>query len=195
MIRLNSQNLKKYAKIVNNDEKYGKEAKLIKKVLLKYPLNKDILAVAIKIAIIDITNNTNISKHKKFVSLYDLAKHICSINNFDKRLQKGDVTLVNQIANVKGKRNFFSFATKYCCYHNYYIYKKDDYSIFDGVVIKNLPKYNEKIKSSWLKKCKENYDYNSFNEAINKTLDMNNIRIKNKKRYFDWFLWYPNKNK
>ena len=43
---------------------------------------------------------------------------ILEIPDFDKRLEKGDLELVNIIARNIGAVNMFSFASKYCTYHN-----------------------------------------------------------------------------
>lgn len=87
-----------------------------------------------KIAVIDVTNSTHLLQYKSKLSLYDLAKLILEIPDFDKRLEKGDPELVNIIARNIGAVNMFSFASKYCTYHNVEVYGRDDYSIFDGIV-------------------------------------------------------------
>ena len=73
--------------------------------------------------------------------MYDLAKVVLDIPNFDDRLATGDTKLVNIIAKNIDAINMISFASKYCTYHNVEVYKRDDYSIFDGIVKKALPHY------------------------------------------------------
>jgi hypothetical protein len=70
-----------------------------------------------------------------------LAKVIYEIPDFDSRLATGDPELVNIIARNIDSINMFSFASKYCTYHNVEIYGRDDYSIFDGIVKHSLPHY------------------------------------------------------
>ena len=53
--------------------------------------------------------------------------------------------------------------------------------------IEFLPKHNNKI--TWRK----NYKYQSYNDCIGKLLDDNNIKIPFRRRKFDHFLWYPNR--
>ena len=65
--------------------------------------------------------------------MYDLAKVILEIPNFDDRLAEGDPELVNIIARNIGAVNMFSFASKYCTYHNVEVCGRDDYFIFDGI--------------------------------------------------------------
>ena len=52
--------------------------------------------------------------------------------------------MVNLIARSNGKRNLFSFASKYCCYHNRNLYERDDYSILD-TVLKEQPRYFDDV--------------------------------------------------
>lgn len=95
-----------------------------------YPKNHIIDDVLIKVSALNNLYGTN---------LYEVvlvAKNIVS-QDIDKRLQAGDVTLVNDIAMVKMKNEkkwcFYSFATKYCSHHNHF-----DYPIYDSYVDKVL---------------------------------------------------------
>ena len=87
------------------------------------------------------TNNTNlveillkVSTLNDFYStnIYDthsVAKHILSLGA-DKKITQGDLSLVDQMANVNfnGKvRRVYSFATKYCSHH-----APDTYPIYDS---------------------------------------------------------------
>lgn len=170
--------------------KYGKEYRLIEDVLKKYPNNKTIEDVACKIAVIDFTNSTNLRQNK--INLYTLAKIITSID-FDARVAKGDVSLVSDIikeCHVK----LYSFASKYCCYHNTFLYNRDDYSIYDSVVKKHLPEYaTEKLPAS---KWRKNFNYETFNQYIGDLLDEYGITAATepqRRRLFDHYVWYKNK--
>lgn len=130
---------------------YGDENILITRCLNKFPLNTDPDVVAMKISLIDITNSTNLSRHKRFINLDELSRIIVTIPNIDKRIEAGDPDVVNEIARCNGKINLFSFASKYCCYHNCNLYKHDDYSILDNVLKEYLPRYFSDIKKSRIK--------------------------------------------
>lgn len=172
---------------------YGKEDKLITECFKKFKENTDINIVAMKIGLIDITNSTHISQHKSLVSAYDIAEHIVSIKDIDKRLQEGDPLLVSEIARVKGhggEINLFSFASKYCCYHNKNVYSRDDYSIYDNVLKDNLKKYFDDIKPYKIDKWRKAYDYKSYNDYITNKLDELGIHIKFRKRKFDHYIWF-----
>ncbi len=90
-------------------------------------------------------------------SIYDtisIAKHIQKLN-IDEKLSKGDPQLVHEIAvghGIKSSKrstqlNFYSFATKYCSWHN-----QTDYSIYDSFIERILIGY------------KKNDAFSSFNQ-------------------------------
>ena len=186
------ENIEAGHKAVIESANYGKEAKIIHDVLRAFPQNTDLNTVAMKIAVIDVTNSTHLAQYKSSVSLYDLAELIVDIKDFDARLRQGDPTLVNIIAN-NGKINLFSFASKYCTYHNVEIYERDDYSIFDGVVRNVLPHYIKGLSAFQVEKWRMKMEYQAFNDCIGRLLDENHIDIRFKRRKLDHFLWYQNR--
>ena len=190
-IVLRSKDLHEAHNDVLSDDKYGKEYRLIESVLKKYPNNKTIEDVACKIAVIDFTNSTNLRLSK---NLYTLAEIITSIN-FDAKVAIGDASLVSDIiqeCHVK----LFSFASKYCCYHNTFLYNRDDYSIYDSVVKKHLHEYaTEKLPAS---KWRKNFNYETFNQYIGDLLDEYGITAATepqRRRLFDHYVWYKNRKK
>ena len=193
-IVLRSKDLHEGHNDVLSDDKYGKEYRLIEDVLKKYPNNKTIEDVACKIAVIDFTNSTNWRLYKNKINLYTLAKIITSID-FDARVAKGDVLLVSDIIKECYVK-LFSFASKYCCYHNTFLYNRDDYSIYDSVVKKHLPEYaTEKLPAS---KWRRNFNYETFNQYIGDLLDEYGITAATepqRRRLFDHYVWYKNRNK
>lgn len=88
------------------------------------------------------------SQHKSKISTVELAKAIVAIENIDERIKNGYPEVVNKIARCNGKINLFSFASKYCCYHNKNLYGRDDYSISDTVLKESLPKYFDDVTKS-----------------------------------------------
>ena len=189
-IVLRSKDLHEAHNDVLSDDKYGKEYRLIEDVLKKYPNNKTIEDVACKIAVIDFTNSTNLRQNK--INLYTLAKIITNID-FDAKVAKGDVSLVSDI--ISGcPVKLYSFVSKYCCYHNTFLYNRDDYSIYDSVVEKHLPEYaTEKLPAS---KWRKNFNYETFNQYIGDLLDEYGITAATepqRRRLFDHYVWYKNK--
>lgn len=174
---------------VLNDPTYGKENQLITDCLMMFPKNDDIRIVAMKIGLIDITNSTHISQHKSSISVPDLASHIVNITNIDKRIASGDLDVVNEIAN-NGKINLFSFASKYCCYHNCNYYGKDDYSIYDNVLKDYLPEYCSDVTKYRIEKWRRDINYKAYNDLIADILNNNQINIPNRRRVFDHYIWW-----
>lgn len=112
--------------------------KCINDILDKYPDNKNIQEVYIKVSIINDAYSTNIK------DTYLVAKTIADMD-IDKKLKAGELNLVNEIAdeiNSKtkcGRR--YSFASKYCSFH-----KPEIYPIYD--------RDNEDLLYAYQKKCK-----------------------------------------
>ncbi len=186
-------NIEKQDQLVRASDNYGKEALIIHDVLNAFPDNTDLNTVAMKIAVIDVTNSTHLAQKKSLISLYDISKLIINIKDFDVRLQQGDPDLVNDIAKNTGAINLFSFATKYCTYHNVEIYGRDDYSIYDGIVKEALPHYVRGLSVHKIDTWRRSYNYAAFNECIGKLLDDCDIHISFRRRKFDHFLWYTNR--
>ena len=107
--------VEKYLKKWDSLENYVLQEKSLDKLfLITYPNNTDISDILIKASSLNDFYSTNI------FSIVTMGKHIYNLN-IDRRLKESDETLVNDIASViiKGKRkNFYSFATKYCSHHN-----------------------------------------------------------------------------
>ncbi|MGL5685560.1 MAG: hypothetical protein ACRCXQ_07195 [Vagococcus fluvialis] len=101
--------------------------------------NDNIEDILIKVSCVNQLYSTNIKY------LHSVARHILGIENIDKRLSEGDLTLIDDIAYVKINEDkhirFYSFATKYCHLHS-----NDKYSIYDSYVSKVLCYFNEQDK-------------------------------------------------
>ena len=192
-----------YDKAVVKDHTYSNENKLIKDVLLRFPDNNDVNIVAMKIALIDVTNSTHLHQYKTNINLLELAEFITNKNlDFDNRVKLGDESLVVDIAKNIGKINLFSFASKYCFYHNTMLYKKDDYAKFDGIVKDCLPlyaqKYNvsykdEKLTTRTLENLRKTFNYSEFKKIVKDVLK--SITTSNKIAKFDAVMWYYNRSK
>ncbi len=193
VVEITNDSLEHVHETVLKTENYGQEDKLITDCLKKYPLNNDIPTVAMKIGLIDITNSTHVSQHKSLISVVELAECIVNINDIDNRIKNGDPEVVNEIAKCNGRINLFSFATKYCCYHNKNLYGRDDYSILDTVLKESLPKYFDDITKSMIQRWQDSYDYKTYNDYISKKLDELKINVSFRKRKFDHLIWYTNR--
>lgn len=198
--------LEKYVKKVEKDLKIGTEKRIVEEALKLFPKNENKTIVAMKIALIDLTNSTNLNRNLgKEDGLDKIANRITEIN-FDKRVKEGDLTLVRDIAKWSKEnigKNLFSFASKYCLNHNFYCYNRDDYVIYDSIMCENLSKYitneeykeltGKKLDTNSFKMLKDNYDYEEYINIINYIINKNELSLKKVHRKLDWFIWYKYK--
>ena len=186
------QNIEDAESDVLTSDNYGKESLIIRNVLKEFPKNTDLNLIAMKIAVIDVTNSTHLAQYKSIVSLYDIAERIRNIEDFDDRLRQGDPELVPCIAK-HDDINLFSFASKYCTYHSVEVYGQDHYSIYDGVVKNVLPHYIKGLSAFQVEKWRQQMNYKAFNDCLGRLLDENHIDIEFRRRKLDHFLWYQNR--
>ena len=152
------------------------------------PGNTIIENVLLKVSALNDFYSTNI------YDTYTVAKHILSCD-IDSDLEKGDLGLVNKIALVEisgKKKNFYSFASKYCSHH-----KPEIYPIYDSYVVKMLMHFKKKDKFCRFKKD----DLKTYKEflrviiAFQTFYGLNDFSL----RQIDIYLWmvgkefFPNK--
>jgi len=121
------------AEVVNHYQEkwqeHEQDAALYKLFNETYPHNTALDEVLIKVAVLD---NLYLTKLSMVSKVFPVAQHIVSLK-IDWRLKTADATLVNDIAKVtydeNKKRDEFSFASKYCCFH-----RPEHYPIFDSKV-------------------------------------------------------------
>ena len=190
---ISNESLEEVARLVEEDAAYGAENRMITRCLQKFPKNTDPDVVAMKIGLIDITNSTHLSQHKSLIHMEELSRIIASIPDIDARIQEGDPGVINEIARSNGRINLFSFASKYCCYHNRNLYGKDDYSILDMVVRNYLPLYFPDITRGQIQNWQNRFEYGRYNDYITGKLDELGITTPHRKRKFDHFVWYKNR--
>lgn len=102
-----------------------------------YPNNNNLDEVLLKCAAINAFSSTHV------YDLYSMAEHIVG-KQIDEKMKNGDLSIVNTIAKIKisgMKHNFYSFATKYCHYHN-----PENYPIYDNYVAKVLCSFTEDFR-------------------------------------------------
>ena len=147
-----------------------------------YKNNTDLNEILIKCSTLNDFYSTNI------FSVYSVAKKIYELN-IDERLKKGDVTLISDIANIEisgKKKNFYSFASKYCSYHN-----SNDYPIYDYFVDSMLWYFQKKDKFSDFKRVQLK-DYKIFKKVIVDFKEYYNLK-EYSFRDIDKYLWIAGK--
>lgn len=111
-------------------EKYPEQEAALDELFLKHcPKNETLSDVLLKATVLNDFYSTNI------FSIMPVARHILSLN-IDDRLAEGDLTLVEDIRQVKfeeTQKDFYSFASKYCSHHKPLVFP-----IYDSYVDKML---------------------------------------------------------
>jgi hypothetical protein len=161
-------------------ENYVLQESSLKKLFTKtYPKNKSMDDILIKVCSLNDFYSTNI------FSPFLVSKHISSLD-VDERLKSGDLTLVNDMAEVEVSKdktiNFYSFATKYCSHHRPLIYP-----IYDSYVEKVLMHFKRKDKFfNFLKKDLKTYPkYREILVEFKNYYDLKDYNLKQ----IDKYLW------
>ena len=157
------EELEKYLNLWNTLENYNLQEIALNRLFLELaPTNTNISDILLKTATLNDFYSTNI------FSIFPVAQHILSLN-IDNRLINGDISLVDDIKTVyikDKKKEFYSFATKYCSHHN-----AEEFHIYDSYVHKVLCHFRNIDRFSYFNnndlKCYEKfknilYDFQSF---------------------------------
>ena len=183
LLTLNTVDLKKAYNLCVSNPKINKDLQLFRHFFKANPLNNDIKIVEEKVKFINKYYSTCLRFYSNKINIHQLAQHILNITNLDDLIKTGDPSAVFAIADT-GIINLFSFATKYCCLHNRYVYGQDDYSIYDSVMRTVIPLYTKKyasqtvlLKERDFEKCRVNKDYVKFNNIIGQFIKGLNLNI------------------
>lgn len=171
-------------------ESYKYQESALKKLFIKtYPDNIEIDDVLIKVSSLNDFYSTNI------FSAFTVAKHVVSLK-VDDRIKSGDLTIVNDIALVTmengNKKNFYSFATKYCSHHC-----PEKFPIYDSYVDRVLRHFRNSDKFYDFKNI-ELRDYEKFKNILmefRKFYELESYSLKDIDKYL-WLLGkeeFPNK--
>lgn len=114
--------------------------------------------------------------------IHAVARHILSLQ-IDERLEKHDLSLVEDIADVKeiGK-TYYSFATKYCSHH-----QPENYAIYDSYVDNVLVSLNMRDKFANFKRSEDLKNYNTYMMAIKAFQQRYDLQYSIKE--LDMYLW------
>ena len=181
---------------VHNDNIYGRNGTELEHYLGAHSSNCDHDAVIHKILLIDYTNSTNLRLYrKKGTTVFSLADQIVAHSReLDQMIQSGAPEAVRLIAGF-GTVNLFSFATKYCCYHNTLCYGRDDYSIYDNIVADVIPGYLD-VKRFFISRCRVEQNYLEYKRIVDTLITVHGLQsVPQIRRKLDHFLWYSNKDK
>ena len=128
-------------------------------------------------------------------SVFSLADQIVAhCKELDQMIQSGDPEAVRLIAGF-GTVNLFSFATKYCCYHNTLCYGRDDYSIYDNIVADVIPCYLD-VRRFYISQCRVKKEYLEYKRIIDTLITVHGLQaVPQIRRKMDHFLWFTNRDK
>lgn len=182
-LRIPSDSLvNEYVAKFNQDQKSISNDNALALICRTFPENKDIEHVILKVNAINSIYSTGI------YNTYKVARRIQSIST-DERLMAFDITLVSDIAKGHGvqkksggDRNFYSFASKFCSFHN-----KEVYPIYDSRVHEQLVAHQvifdfAKFQESDLK------EYTSFKSILMSF--RNFFQLSSSLKDIDKYLWY-----
>ena len=179
----NNKEVQKYLDIWNNNEKWVLQDRCLNKLFLEtYPNNTKIEEIIIK------ANTLNDFYSINNYYIIPTSKHILSLN-IDERLKNGDTSLVADIADLTtdDKKIFlYSFAAKYCSFHN-----PNDFPLYDSMVEKALTYFQEIDRF-----CKSNEfnlkNYPLFKNILLEFAESYNINSYSLKQ-IDMYLWQVGK--
>lgn len=140
--------VKKYIKKFDKENRLAEQA--IGKLLQKFPENKKIEEVLWKVSIIDGLYRTNLDRIDAS-GVLKMARRIFKLH-IDQKLKAGDLRMVDKISrghNIKrGRKGIrcYSFATKYCNWHN-----QTAYPIYDTNAENAIIDYTKKIRDGFPK--------------------------------------------
>lgn len=181
---LDKRIIKEAITIMKTHPRYSKAEIAVNLVFKAYPENVDFPAVLAKVCILNDLYGTNI------YNTFKMAEHICNIKKLDAMIQARKLEAVDFIRHDHGiktksekDRDFYSFATKYCSFHN-----PAHFPIWDNLVsdlIYQWNKYYEWDKSLTHAKLHEYPVFTTIIKSILKYLSDRNLTVKT----LDMGLW------
>lgn len=177
-----SKDEEKYLKLWDGLENYVNQENTLNKLFFDLiPENKLIEDVLIKSSTLNDFYSTNI------FSIFPVAKHNHELD-IDERLKMGDISLVDDIADVNElNKRFYSFATKYCSHHN-----PNVFPIYDSYLDKILRHFRRKDHFADFKN-QDLKDYSRFVEILDEFTKFYNIDEYSRKD-LDRYLWQLGKD-
>jgi len=155
--------------------KLGEEA--LAKLLAAFPHNTEVSQVLLKVIVLDQRYSTRI----RYMDIDNFARHIAT-SGIDELITQGSPNAVERIWNCEGMRNYYSFATKFCSWHN-----PTTYPIYDHYVDACLWAY-KKQDSFFDFQHQDLYDYEKLVKIVSDFRDhygLNQFTF----REIDKFLW------
>jgi len=159
------------------DAEFDSENKILEEALQElfrqYPRNTQPAQVLLKVTALNTLYSTQIPLYRASIpTIFDVAEHIVTLG-IDSDLERGDDGLVSRLAKTevlcKKVYFYYSFATKYCSWHN-----PNAYPIFDSRVYAYLCHL---VNNDCLDRFSQNdlWDYPNFKKVIEKFQERNRL--------------------
>lgn len=176
--------LKNPNKITMKD-RYSYADEILENIFKKDKENINLETIYQKVVLLNSLYSTNI------FSPFDMVLHIKKIKDFKNRIDRGDPLLVSEIANITIKdknKNFYSFATKYCFWHN-----EKMYPIYDKFGSKTLKAFSNNNVCDFNCLGIDLRNYEEYRNVINNFCEAFNLPNEVKYRKIDKYLWNTGK--
>lgn len=139
------------------EEETARAESTLRELIAAYPENRKIEHVLLKVLTVNALYHARVLD----VDLHPLALHVGGIDNLDEKLQEGCPGAVDAIWKSQGTRHhYFSFATKFCSWHN-----QEAYAIYDLNMWEALRSYKSK-ELGFQFKDSESKDYAGFHAIV-----------------------------
>ena len=125
-----AEEVRRYRCLWEELENYKEQENALNVLFAGHSGNTEKKYVLLKVVALNHFYSTNI------FNVYAVAKHIVGIRDFDARLRKGNLSIVEELRNKDKNgtgRDLYSFATKYCSHH-----VPEKFPIYDRYVHKVL---------------------------------------------------------
>jgi hypothetical protein len=167
----------------DRDERYGPADRVLTRVFLHHPHNDEFEDVLIKVVLLNRLYNTNV------IAVMEMAAHIRQLR-VDDELAAGEPAVVGRIAALKIRektRRHYSFATKYCSWH-----QPDQYPIYDSLVQRSLWLYQGQFAFGDFRRP-DLQDYPTFKAVVSAFRGHFGLEAFTFKQ-LDKFLWFTSKD-
>ncbi len=163
----------------DNDKETALAESTIQELISAYPNNQAVEHILLKVLAINALYHARVFD----IDLQPLAIHIKTISELDLRLKAGAPDAVDAIWKSNGtRRHYFSFATKFCSWHN-----QEAYAIYDLNVWEALAAYrrtNERFTFRDVE-CETYSGFIAVVRRFQKAYDLESYTLKS----IDKFLW------
>jgi hypothetical protein len=123
----------------------------------QFPLNTDIRHVLLKVLVLNKLYGTMI----RDIEVETVAKHIVGLVGIDPLLAQGSLQAVTLITDCPNVRQYLSFASKFCSWHN-----PTAYPIYDGNVRECLSSYQKQDSFAQFRNKEDLYYYQKLFDAV-----------------------------